>query len=140
MNPQTKNCVRCAKRCRVAERRNPNANLFVKGDQKTGRFCAECVLVDFFKNSEHGPSSAFGKEYFDHSLPQPEWRRECGDSDRRFDPECLRLPHFQSMLRAILAAANSQYGAELSFDEIDMDEVIANWHLPFPERKRRKGK
>jgi hypothetical protein len=132
---QFKNCVRCNIRCRVAARVNPHANLFVKGDARTGKFCVNCLVVDFFKNCEHGPASAMGKEYFDHSLPQPEWRKEVGDSDRRFDPECLRDPAVQQQFAAIVAAARREYGAELVAEEIDWDEVVANWHLPFPPRK-----
>lgn len=136
--PETKPCERCAKRCLVANKKNPHANVFVKGDMKTGRFCAECLIVDFFKNFDLGPGSAMGFEYFDHSLPQPEWRKGVGDKDQRFDPECLRAPHVQDCMRRILEAAKSQHNAELNFDEIDWDEVIANWHLPFPGKKKKR--
>lgn len=137
---QYKSCERCAKRCRVEPSTDPHAQLFVKGDMKTGRFCAECLIVDFFKNFDLGPSSAFGKEYFDHSLPQPEWRKELGDSSKRFDPACLREPHVQQHMLHIIETAKRVYGAQLEFGEIDWDEVIANWHLPFPEKRKRKGK
>ncbi len=141
MTPATKNCERCEKRCRPVANVNPNANIFVKGDMKTGRYCVECLIVDFFKNFEMGPSSAMGAEYFDHNLPQPEYRKEQGDPDRRFDPACLRLPHIQEQMTAVLVAAQSEHGAELDPSEIDWDEVIANWHLPFPPKsKRRKNK
>jgi hypothetical protein len=138
--PPTKQCERCAKRCRVVDKKNPNANYFVRGDMKTGRFCAECLIVDFFKNFDLGPSSALGAEYFDHSLPQPEWRSEVGDKYQRFNPEWLRLPHIQEQLRRIIEVAAAKHGAELSFDEVDWDEVIANWHLPFPKKGRGRKK
>ena len=128
-------CTRCAKRCRIADKVNPNANYFVKGDEKTGRFCAECLMVDFFKNFDLGPSSAMGKEYFDHSIQQPEWRKQVGDKDNRFDPEAFRLPHIQHQMFSIIQATQAM-GGELTFEEIDWDEVIANWHLPFPEKKK----
>ena len=131
-------CVRCSKRCRVASKVNPRASLFVKGTAQTGRFCAECVFVDFLRNCDIGPATALGEHYFDPHKPQPEYER--GKPDRRFDPETLRLPHVQSQIRAIVEAAARQYGAELTFAEIDWDEVIANWSLPFPARKQRRTK
>jgi hypothetical protein len=138
-----KNCVRCNIRCRVAAERNREADLFVHGTARTGLFCANCLVVDFFKNCDIGPSSSLGKHHFDRSLPQPEYEKDRGQPDRRFDPECLRLPHVQTQFRAILAAAQVEYGAELTPGEIDWDEVVANWDLPFPEKprraKRRKG-
>lgn len=138
---QFKNCERCAKRCRVEAKANPRASIFVKGDMKTGRFCGECLIVDFFKNFDLGPSSALGKEYFDHSLPQPEWRKDVGDKDVRFDPESLREPHVQQHMLQIIETAKRVHDAELEFGEIDWDEVIANWHLPFHEKpKGRKRK
>lgn len=137
---QFKSCIRCAKRCRVVPKANPNASIFVMGDMKTGKYCAECLVVDFFKNFDIGPSSAMGKEYFDHSLPQPEWRKETGDPDRRFDPECLRLPHVQEQFAAIVEVAKQTCNAELNTGDFDWDEVIANWHLPFPQKpNKRKG-
>lgn len=137
---QFKNCIRCAKRCRVEGNKDPNASIFVKGDMKTGKFCAECLIVDFFKNFAIGPSSALGKEYFDHALPQPEWRKEVGDKDKRFDPASLREPHVQEHMLAIIQTAARVHGAQLTFEEIDWDEVIANWHLPFPEKPKGRGK
>lgn len=123
--PLVKNCVRCAKRCRVVDKANPNAQLFVKGDMKTGRFCTECLIVDFFKNFDYGGYPLM--EMLDRK-------------DKPFDPECFRLPHVQDQFGAIVVAAQKQFGAELSPEEIDWDEVIANWHLPFPEKPGRKKK
>lgn len=138
--PNIKNCERCAKRCRAVAKVNPKANIFVKGDMKTGRYCVECLIVDFFKNYEMGPAGALGLEFFDHSLPQPEWRKDVGDPDRRFAPESLRLPHIQKQMTAVIVAAQSHHGAELDPSEIDWDEVITNWHLPFPSKGRRRKK
>ena len=59
---ETKNCIRCGIRCRTVPKRNPNASMFVKGDMKTGKFCANCLVVDFFKNCDTGPSSSLGAE------------------------------------------------------------------------------
>lgn len=134
---QTKNCIRCNIRCRVAAKRNPDAAVFVKGTVTTGRLCANCLVVDFFKNFELGPSAGLGKEYFDASVPWPAWRR---DPEKRFDPTALREPHIQQQFTAIILAARAHYGAELLPEEIDWDEVIANWHLPFPEKKGKRGK
>ena len=103
---RSKNCERCAKRCRAAQQRNNDADLFVKGTVQTGRFCADCLVADFFKNCERGPLSGMGQEFAD-----------------RFDPESLRLPHIQDCFRSIIATAKTQFGAELTFEEIDWDEV-----------------
>lgn len=133
-----KNCARCGVRCRTVDKSNPMANYFVKGDARSGKFCANCLIVDFFKNFDLGPSSALGKEFFDSSLPQPKYRKELGDEDPRFDPESLRLPHIQAQLTNIILVAHRERGAELDPAEIDWDEVIANWHLPFPDKKGRR--
>ncbi len=132
---QFKNCERCGVRCRAGVP-GVNATIFVYGDIKNGRWCVNCLIVDFFKNYSHGPSSGMGKEYFDPSLPQPEWRKEVGDPDKRFDLTCLREPETQERFNKILLACY----ADVKIEEIDWDEVIANWHLPFPERKIRKRK
>jgi hypothetical protein len=131
-------CTRCSKRCRAAEKVNPTATLFVKGTAKTGRYCAECLIVDFLRNCDTGPASALGMHFFDPSLPQPEYQKERREKDRRFDPESLRFPHVQAHMTAIIVAAQRQYGGELTPEEIDWDEVIANWHLPFPQKKRKR--
>lgn len=134
--PQTKNCIRCGIRCKTVPKRNPNAGMFVKGDMRTGRFCANCLVVDFFKNCDTGPSSSMGDWYFDDTKPIPDWER---GPIKRFDPECLRLPHIQEQWTRIVMAAQQSYGAELTPEEIDWDEVIANWHLPFPKKQGRSG-
>jgi hypothetical protein len=119
----TKQCVRCGKRCRVADKRNPNAQLFVKGDIKTGMFCAECLVVDFLRNCERGPQV-------------DELAKLSGK--KQFDPQVFRLEHVQQQFATIVAAAHARFGAELVQGEFDWDEVIANWHLPFPKAKRTK--
>lgn len=130
-----KNCTRCGIRCRCAEKVNSHANLFVKGDAKTGKFCVNCLVVDFFKNGEYGGQPIFEQHYMDPSLPQPEWRKEVGDKDVRFDPECLRMPHVQQQFAALAIAAMSSSGAELDPVEIEWDAVIKNWNLPFRSKK-----
>lgn len=119
--PEFKNCIRCGVRCRTVTKKNPDANVFVRGDMQTGRFCTNCLVTDFFKNFDLGPAGSLGPEYFDS-----------------FNPEGLRLPHIQQQFAAVVMAAKRSYGAELFADEIDWDEVIANWHLPFPETRRGK--
>lgn len=132
-----KNCVRCHIRCRTVAKRNDAAQVFVKGTVQTGRFCTNCLVVDFYKNFELGPSSSLGKHYFDKSLPRPDW--DSRGPDRRFDPEYLLQPHLRKQFESMLFAAQSHYGAELTSDQIDWDEVVANWDLPFPETPKRKG-
>jgi hypothetical protein len=114
---QIVNCTRCGIRCQAVDKRNQKAQVFVKGDVLTGRFCVNCLVVDFFKNFELGPVI-----------------------DDKFDPECLRLPHIQQQFAAIVVAAKSSYGAELTSGEIDWDEVIANWNLPFRDKPKRGRK
>jgi hypothetical protein len=122
----TKNCIRCGIRCRVVAAKNPDASLFVKGTMKTGRFCANCLMVDFLVNCDTGPRLETVKPpYWDNLPNKPPWKG--------FDPECLRAPHIQDQMMTIIAVAQKQYGAELTIIEVDWDEVIANWHLPFPE-------
>ena len=129
----TKRCERCSKLCRVAEKRNPKSQLFVKGDRKTGRYCAECLVVDFLLNCDYGPQL---NELAKLTGPGP----GPFDATRTFDPEVFRLPHVQEQFAAIVLKAQEQYSAELMPDEFDWLEVIANWHLPFPKRtKRAKG-
>lgn len=125
--PLVKLCERCAKRCRAKPKRNPNAEYFVKGDMETGRWCAECMFTEFLTQNELGPASALGRDFW-----------------KTFDPQGLRLPHLQQQMCAIVSVAK-QHGGELDFAEIDWDEVIANWDLPFPEgpkrgRRKRGGK
>ena len=123
VKPQdTKTCIRCGILCRVATRQNPHAQVFVRGDKRTGRFCTECLVVDFFKNFDLGPVSALGSDFMN-----------------ALDPEMLRAPHLQQQFFRILKAAQETYGAELGFDEIDWERVIVNWHLPFPKEKRKPG-
>lgn len=140
----TKNCVRCNIRCRATTKVNPNAQLFVIGDMKTGKYCANCLVVDFFKNFDLGPSSSMGKWYFDPTIPIPEYMQDDPEENKkRFNPASFREPHIQRQFLAILAVGQKEYGAELRPEDIDWDEVIANWHLPFPEpptRGRRKKK
>lgn len=129
----TKNCERCGIRCRVVATRNEDANLFVKGTTRTGKFCANCVVTDFLVNCDTGPLVQTAKPAYWDNLPnRPPWKG--------FDPECLRLPHVQEQMMTIIAAARKQYGAELTIIEVDWDEVIANWHLPFPEKAKGKRK
>ena len=64
--------------------------------------------------------------------------KETGDPDRRFDPECLRLPHVQKQMMAVFVAAQEHHGAELDHSEIDWDEVIANWPLPFSQKRQKQ--
>ena len=118
----TKNCERCAVRCRVVAQRTLDAEVFVKGTIKPGRLCTNCLVVDFFKNFDCGPSAAMGAEFFEN-----------------FDPEGLRLPHIQEIFGSIVKAAAEHYGAELTCEEIDWDEVIANWQLPFSSKRRKKN-
>lgn len=135
---QVKRCVRCGIRCRVVEKANRQAEVFVRGDAETGLFCANCLVVDFFLNFDLGPISALDESFFRKPDTLPDCREELAHYKPIFNPDCLRLPHIQEQFGRIVAAASAQHGAELSAEEIDWDAVIANWHLPFPVKPKRK--
>lgn len=144
-NPGVKMCTRCAKPCRVAAKVNPNADLFVKGTMETGKFCAECLVTDFLQNFEYGGQNAFNYQFVPAGRPCPRhYDGQDWETRKIFDPEGLRLPHMQEQFASIVITAQKQFGAELTPEEFDWDEVIANWHLPFPEKptrgKRGKGR
>jgi hypothetical protein len=110
--------------------------MFIRGDMKHGKLCGSCLIVSFMRCKFYGLASAMGEEYFDPAVPQPEWRKEVGDPDARFDPECLRDSDFQQDLLKIIFAAQQEFHAELQERDIDWDAACRNWHLPFPEGSR----
>jgi hypothetical protein len=100
------NCGRCGVRCRIADQRNENARIAAYA-AKSG-VCGNCAVTGILK-------TIMGE----------------GDKHRAgwfsaFTVEGLRLPHVQERVIALLKAGN----ADLRPDEIDWDEVIANWNLP----------
>jgi len=41
-------------------------------------------------------------------------------------PEAFRLPHVQEMLRSVMRVGK----ADADFEELNFDEIVANWYLP----------
>ena len=121
MNAETKTCERCGKLCQTVPTTNTTAQVFVRGTAVSGRFCTGCVVVDFLKNFNLGPSNALGPEFF-----------------KSFDPEGFRLPHLQAQFARAVVVAARRFGSELTVDEIPWDEIIKNWHLPFPTKRNKK--
>ncbi len=102
------NCQRCNKRCIGMKSQRPEARPFKHALQG---LCTECIVSQFFQNADNEEGIGFALA-----------------SAENFTPEGLRLPHIQEQFRRVLEVGMS----ELIFDEIDWDEVIANWDLPFP--------
>lgn len=109
---QVAHCSRCGVRCRVAADRNDKARLLMNADRAQG-WCCNCAATDFLKNTE-----------------------PLGMLIERGGPEMLRLGHIQEQFGQIMVAG----GADVNPPEIDWDEVIANWGLPFEEKPRGKGR
>lgn len=106
---QTTNCIRCGVRCRKKQG-SDNAKLLRHTTSDIG-YCVNCGTTSFLMSLDVISSSGRGA--------------------KPFDPECLRLPHIQEQFIAVMAAGK----ADARPDEIDWLEVIANWHLPFPEKR-----
>ena len=98
-------CPRCEKRCVGEATQRPESRPFQKSLKG---MCLECTVSAFFQDENQDVGIGF-------ALPKD------------FPPDGLRLPHIQDQIRRVLAAGM----CEASFDEIDWDEIIANWHLPF---------
>lgn len=52
------------------------------------------------------------------------------------DVRRLLSPHIQQQFAEIMRAGN----ADAMPDEIDWNAIVANWELPFPKAKRKRGK
>ena len=96
------NCERCGRRCRVAGKRNPKAEMLRASAVPKG-YCANCAATEWLMNTY--PINL----QFDES-----------------GPEMLRHPQIQEQFADIMRTAK----ADASPDEIDWDWVIANWELP----------
>ena len=98
-------CSRCAAPCVVAGTRNDEARI---GSYANGAgVCANCFVSTFLKQltAAKGP---YGAGCFSN-----------------FTAQSLRLPHVQEQFRALLTVGC----ADIRFDSIDWDEVVANWDL-----------
>ena len=104
-------CARCAVRLQRTAG-NPEARLLKRTTDDYG-FCVNCAITEWLK-----------------SLPIVSERPK---KMRPLDPRCFRFPHVQDQMARLLAVGH----ADANPEEIDWDEVIANWELPFPTRKKR---
>jgi hypothetical protein len=105
---ETVSCQRCGKPCRAGVSSKPSARPFQKAMRG---FCSSCVIAALLQDMN--PDGGLG--YALASSPD-------------FTPEGLRLPHIQELFKRVLEIG----GSELPYGDIDWDEVIANWDLPFP--------
>jgi hypothetical protein len=106
---QVRNCLRCAARCVVAETRNDAARVVSHADGDG--LCHNCIVTQTLKSIS-----------LMHSAILPAgttWQ------------SALRLPHIQEQFSRLLVAGK----ADLCGDQIDWDEVAANWDLPMPGKQ-----
>lgn len=112
------NCERCGIRCRVHGPGNQDARLLRLSTEARG-YCVNCAVAEWFQKQD--------------MLMDLLSSSRCQTSVQ----DMLRLPHVQELFAQILATGH----ADVDPAQIDWDEVIANWHLPFgkkPKRKRRR--
>lgn len=133
--PRVVHCERCHAPCRVADRQNPDARLLRASLTGKG-YCVNCGVTEFLK-FEHtvGTITRRCEECGDCVDAQPgEIPCRC-DKPQPADPrKFFGLPHVQEQFAAIMSTG----GADASPEEIDWDEVIANWDLPFPKHKKHR--
>lgn len=111
------NCLRCHVRCRLGPSPNPEALLLRYA--KTAGYCPNCALTDWLKRHVTREAEPWG--------PHGNWMAP-------MLPDGLALPHIRELIvRCVLVGK-----ADMKPHEIDWDEVVANWHLPFPEKVKRK--
>jgi hypothetical protein len=106
--PAIKNCSRCGRKCRCAEKES-TAKYMRRGTVASGEFCANCLMTHFLKNFDLGPRQAMGADEFDKTFP-----------------DALRLPHIQEQMNKIASFGDGPAG------EVDWEVVVAQWHLEFP--------
>jgi len=99
-------CQRCAKPCVVAATRKEDARVAREADG--AGLCAECIITAMVKEVV-GAGDKHRAGWF-----------------AAFTVEGLRLPHVQEQVARVIAAS----GSRLPTDNIDWDEIIANWNLP----------
>lgn len=134
-------CQRCAVRCRVRGTQTADARLLRYALTPEG-LCVNCAMTEWLQTTDGikeqlanrkcrrcgGLQTSLG--YFDRQC-------RCAQPDIPGVGEILRLPHIQALFRQLMAVGR----ADAQPDEIDWDEVIANWDLPWPPKaRRRRGK
>lgn len=135
----TTNCERCGVRLKIATEQTPDARLLRKSLTAEG-FCVNCCLTEWLQITEP----------INDLLRSPRCRT-CGGMKypKVFDKMCfcqppqfpsigemLDMPQIRECIGQLLLAGKS----DAKFGEIDWLEVAANWDLPFPKAKRKRGK
>ena len=108
--PGIVHCNRCHVRLRTGTP-DPKARLLRISDTAKG-FCLNCAVTDWFKTTT-----------------------TVAEILERDGIDGLRLPHIRKQFLAVCRVGKAQVDPK----QIDWDEVIANWELPFP-RERRKAR
>lgn len=103
-------CQRCAKPCVVAATRKTDAKMAIEADG-TG-LCAECIVTAMLKGLTGGDGV---------DKHRAGWFP-------KVTAESFRLPHIQQQVLHVLKAS----GTRLPADDLDWDEIVANYHLPIP--------
>ena len=107
---QTTNCDRCNVRLQIATERNGDGKPIRRSLTERG-YCPNCAVTEFILGTE------------------PLKTVVTRDRADQF-PEAFRLEHVQVQFRTMLEAG----GAGEVVAQLDWDEVIANWALPFPQK------
>jgi len=101
-------CVRCGRICQSGETNNPDARPFRRA--RSG-LCPDCAVTNFLL------------------CPELEALRI---GLLREGIKTLKNPNIQAQFAEILRVG----GSEMNPDEIDWDNVIAQWNLPWPKKYR----
>ncbi len=99
-------CERCGARCKVGDKRNPDAKMLRLSREPKG-LCVNCATHDWLRNT----------------YPVNMQVAESG-------PGILVHPHIRKIFGDLMQAA----GADAKLDEINWNLVNENWDLPFPHK------
>lgn len=116
-------CNRCNVRLQIATERVEDARPIRKSLTARG-YCPNCAITELIKGTE---------PLCDLVSDKPPLRGPPHAGMGHF-PEAFRLPHIQEQFERVLRAGNCE-----AVGQIDWDEVIANWELPFPRKIRGYG-
>ena len=134
------NCERCGIRCQVHGPGNQDARLLRLSTEARG-YCVNCAVAEWFQKQDmlmdllsrprcqtcggHPDAKLYGERKCTCAVPKVHTAQDM-----------LRLPHVRELFAQILATGH----ADVDPAQIDWDEVISNWHLPFGKPKRKKSR
>ncbi len=115
----------------MARSRNESARPIRKWLPARG-YCPNCAITEFILGTPSMSQIVSGS-----MSPKPPgmdaalYERMAADERQRASqfPEAFRLPHIQEAFASMLRVGECE-----AVEEIDWDEVIANWDLPFPRK------